>query len=152
MVKATIVLTIAGPAEDKVYWETCKQQIEQLPFNIQCNYIGPQANEQLYHLLLQNHLFILPTTGENFGHVIIEALLAGRPVLISDQTPWLNLTEKHAGWHLPLDNIASFATVIEAVASYNQEAFDTIARNAWQYARNFSHNPHLTKPYLQLFS
>jgi glycosyltransferase involved in cell wall biosynthesis len=152
MVKAKIVLTIAGPVEDEVYWETCKQQIAQLPSNIQCNYIGPQANEQLYQLLLQNHLFVLPTTGENFGHAIIEALLAGRPVLISDQTPWLNLTEQQAGWQLPLDNIAAFAAVIEAVASYNQEAFDSIAGNAWQYAHNFSQDPHLTKPYLQLFS
>lgn len=152
MVKATITLTIAGPVEDEVYWETCKQQIAHLPLNIQCNYIGPQANDQLHQLLLQNHLFILPTTGENFGHAIIEALLAGRPVLISDQTPWLNLTEQHAGWHLPLDNISSFAAVIEAVASYNQDAFDIIALNAWQYANNFSQDPHLTKPYLQLFS
>jgi len=152
MVKATVVLTIAGPVEDEVYWETCKQQIAQLPLNIHCNYIGPQANEQLYPLLLQNHLFVLPTTGENFGHAIIESLLAGRPVLISDQTPWLNLTEHHAGWHLPLDNIASFAAVIEAVASYNQDAFDIIAGNAWHYAHNFSQDPHLTKPYLQLFS
>ena len=152
MVKATVVLTIAGPAEDEVYWETCKQVITQLPSNIKCNYIGPQANDQLYSLLLQNHLFVLPTTGENFGHAIIESLLAGRPVLISDQTPWLNLTEQHAGWHLPLDNMASFAAVIEEVATYNQEVFDSIAGNAWQYAHNFSQDPHLTKPYLQLFS
>ena len=152
MVKATIILTIAGPAEDKVYWENCKQQIALLPSNILCNYIGPQKNDRLYQLLLQNHLFVLPTTGENFGHAIIEALLAGRPVLISDQTPWLNLADKLAGWHLPLNNIASFAAVIEEVASYNQQAFDLICGNAWQYAHNFSQNPHLTEPYLQLFS
>ena len=152
MVKASIVLTIAGPVEDEVYWETCKQQIAQLPANIQCSYIGPQANNQVHQLLLQNHLFILPTTGENFGHVIIEALLAGRPVLISDQTPWLNLAEQHAGWHLPLNNMTAFAAVIDEVAGYNQEAFDTVAGNAWQYAHNFSQDPNLIKPYLQLFS
>ncbi len=152
LVKATVALTIAGPVEDEMYWNNCKQQIANLPSNIQCNYIGPQAHDKLYQLLLQNHLFILPTTGENFGHVIIEALLAGRPVLISDQTPWLNLKEQHAGWHLPLDNLASFAAVIEAVASYSQEAFDSVGENAWQYAHNFSQDPLLTKPYLQLFS
>lgn len=152
LVKATIVLTIAGPAENEEYWKTCKQQITQLPSNIQCNYIGPQTNDKLYQLLLQNHLFVLPTTGENFGHVIIEALLAGRPVLISDQTPWLNLREHHAGWHLPLNDLASFAAIIEEVAEYSQNAFNTISANAWKYGHNFSQDSHLTKPYLQLFS
>ncbi len=152
LVKANVELTIAGPIEDEAYWETCKQHMAQLPSNIQCNYIGPQANKQLHQLLLQNHLFILPTTGENFGHAIIEALMAGRPVLISDQTPWLNLAEQHAGWNLPLNNITGFAAVMEEVAGYSQEAFDTIAGNAWQYAHNFSQNPTLIKPYLQLFS
>lgn len=151
-VKADVTLTIAGPAEDEVYWETCKQQIAQLPSNIQCSYIGPQANNQLHQLLLHNHLFILPTAGENFGHAIIEALLAGRPVLISDQTPWLNLAEQHVGWHLPLNNTTDFAAVIEEVAGYNQDAFDNIAKNSWQYAHNFSQDTNLIKPYLQLFS
>ena len=33
-------------------------------------------------------LFTFPTRGENFGHVIPEALSAGTPIILSDQTPW----------------------------------------------------------------
>ena len=32
-------------------------------------------------------LLFLPTKGENFGHVILESMSAGTPVLISDTTP-----------------------------------------------------------------
>jgi glycosyltransferase involved in cell wall biosynthesis len=36
----------------------------------------------------QYDLFVFPTRGENFGHVIIESLSVGTPVLLSDRTPW----------------------------------------------------------------
>ena len=53
--------------------------------------------------LAKNDLFFFPAHGENYGHVIAEAMAAGCPVLISDQTAWRNLEEKGAGWDLPLD-------------------------------------------------
>ena len=31
---------------------------------------------------------MLPTRGENFGHVIFEAISNGLPSMISDKTPW----------------------------------------------------------------
>ena len=38
---------------------------------------------------LANIIFsVFPTRGENFGHVIPEALSAGTPILLSDQTHW----------------------------------------------------------------
>ena len=42
--------------------------------------------------------------GENFGHVFLEALAAGCPLIISNKTPWLELKEKGVGWDLPIDN------------------------------------------------
>ena len=50
----------------------------------------------------------MPTLGENFGHVILEALCGGTPVLLSNQTPWLHLEEKGIGWDVPLDDAEGF--------------------------------------------
>ena len=59
-------------------------------------------------------LFLLPTRGENFCHAVFDALEAGLPVLISDQTPWQDLAG--AGYALPLAEPAAFATAIEQFA------------------------------------
>lgn len=151
-VKRMITLTIVGPVEDENYWMECEKMIRQLPVEIQVNYAGPRQNPELPALLQQHHLFVLPTTGENFGHAIFEALLAGRPVLISDQTPWLDLNEKKAGWVLPLDNPAKFAAIINELAECSQDDFDQYAKAAWSYANQFIQNPGLTGQYKKLFT
>ena len=147
-----ITLTIVGPVEDEAYWQECKRSISLMPVNIIVNYLGAKPKYELFALIQQHHLFILPTTGENFGHSIFEALSVGRPVLISDQTPWLNLEVQHAGWDLPLLQPEKFVAVIKKVAGYNQTQFDVCASGAWQYADDFIHQTVAKKQYLKLFT
>jgi glycosyltransferase involved in cell wall biosynthesis len=150
--KAKIELSIIGPIEDQAYWDECKKKITQLPDNISVENLGTKQNSQLTAILQQHHLFILPTTGENFGHAIFEAISVGRPVLISDQTPWLQLNKEKAGWDLPLSEPNSFVAAIETAAAWDQQQFDEYARGAWQYAHNFITNPNLIGEYHQLFA
>jgi glycosyltransferase involved in cell wall biosynthesis len=49
-------------------------------------------------------LFLLPSHSENFGLVIVEALAAGVPTLVTDTTPWLSLNPKHCGWCVSWEN------------------------------------------------
>jgi glycosyltransferase involved in cell wall biosynthesis len=150
-VKTDVELTVVGPVEDNVYWAECGKAIDQLGKNIKVCYPGPRRNDELMPLLHQHHIFVLPTTGENFGHSIFEALLAGRPVLISDQTPWLDLTSKKAGWDLPLNDAGGFARIVEEVADWDQTTFDEWGGAAWSYANSFIKNPELTNQYIGLF-
>ena len=90
--------------------------------------------------------------GENFGHSIFESLLAGRPVLISDQTPWLNLNTFNVGWDIPLNQQPAFINALEAAAAWNQEDFNKSSQAAWHYANEFINQPSLSKYYYQLFS
>ncbi len=70
--------------------------------------------------MLSGHdLFFLPTLGENFGHVIYEALSAGLPVLLSDQTPWGQVNAQGAGWCFPLDSVQKLSDQIDEVASWS---------------------------------
>jgi len=151
-VKASVELTIIGPVEDESYWDQCKKKIKQLPANIKVEYCGTKKNEELFIILQQHHLFVLPTTGENFGHAIFEAFLAGRPVLISDQTPWLKLADRKAGWDVPLDQPEYYTSIIEKIASWDQQQYDEYAMAAWQYAKHFISNPALIEQYNNLFS
>ena len=54
-------------------------------------YTGEATHRDLQRRLSTYDVMILPTLGENFGHIIVEAWAAGCPVLISDRTPWRRL-------------------------------------------------------------
>ena len=86
------------------------------------------------------HLFLLPTRGENFGHVILEALSAGCPVLISDQTPWRGLESSGIGWALPLTEPERFRAVLNQCIAMDESKFIHRSRQATRYAAAWAQN------------
>ncbi len=110
--RVPVVFDIFGPVSDEAYWRECQTSIAKLPGNIQVNYRGAIPNAQVAATLAGYDAFLLPTEGENFGHAIFDALAAGLPVILSDQTPWTDLERQQAGWSLPLDRPEAFAGAI----------------------------------------
>jgi hypothetical protein len=78
--------------------------------------------------------------------------MAGRPVIISDQTPWRNLEEKHAGWDLSLDNNAVFAATISRLAAFEQKEYNRLCMAAWNLGEDHSDNSALLENYITMFS
>ena len=79
------------------------------------------------------HLFFFPTLGENFGHVIIEALVAGCPILISDQTPWRNLETAGVGWDIPLDQPEKFTELLQQCVDMDNASMQEFSARAMEY-------------------
>ena len=100
--KGDITFRIAGPIDDSAYWARCQKLIATLGANIRTESAGPIATSEVADWFGRHGLFFLPTANESFGFVILEAMLAGCPVLISDQTRWRDLRQKGIGWDLPL--------------------------------------------------
>lgn len=115
-VRGDVAFTVYGPVDDVAYWEACRRRIAALPANVRVEHAGPLRREQVADALASHHLFLFPTLGENFGHVVLEALLAGLPVLTSDRTPWGGLEPAGAGWALPLEQPERFRAVLQAYA------------------------------------
>ncbi|WP_421535360.1 glycosyltransferase family 4 protein [Pseudomonas marginalis] len=105
---------IYGPKEDLPYWAHCEQLLSSLPDHIQYNYCGTVMPDDVREIFSAYDLFLFPTQGENYGHVIAESISAGTPVLLSDRTPWRSLEQDNLGWVLPLGAPQSFARVIDA--------------------------------------
>ena len=126
---------IVGPAEDAGYWEICRKLISDLPPNIKVSYRGAFPHEQVARVLAEYELLLLPTLGENFGHVILESLLAGCPVLLSDQTPWRNLEKLGAGWDLSLDQQQRFVDVLRTCVNMNENEHRKLREGARELGR-----------------
>ncbi|MGN5376481.1 glycosyltransferase [Sphingomonas hankookensis] len=116
-VKAPVVFTIHGPREDEGYWQDCAAVIARMPSNIEIVEGGPVEPADVVPALAQHDLFFLPTQGENYGHVIGEALEAGLRILISDRTPWRGLAAEDVGDDLPLGARSAFVQAIEQAAA-----------------------------------
>lgn len=120
-VKQPVDYHIYGPVEDSTYWAACEEAIKNLPENISVKYMGELHPSEVVTTLSKYDLFFMPTLGENYGHVIAEAMCAGVPILIANTTPWRNLEAQGIGWDLPLENSADFARVIDEVAEISPE-------------------------------
>ncbi len=129
-VKEKMHFTIYGPAEDQEYWRKCQEALKQMRDNVTWTYQGDVPTEQVQVVLAQNDVFFLPTLGENYGHVIFEALSVGCIPVISDQTPWQRIMDQGAGYVLPLDGC--FAEVLDSLARNTHR--DEIASKAVQIA------------------
>ncbi|MCW3082849.1 MAG: glycosyl transferase family protein [Bacteroidetes bacterium] len=150
-VKEEVEFDFYGPVYDQEYWSECKLVLDELPQNVKANYKGSIDSGKVPKLLKNYHFMFMPTTGENFGHIILQSLSAGTPVIISDQTPWKHLPEKHTGWDLPLDKPSAFAEAIDSCASMAQADYDRMSKAAYQQALEYVNNPAIIEQNRHLF-
>jgi glycosyltransferase involved in cell wall biosynthesis len=143
---------IYGESEDAGYWEEAKQIIAGLPENVSIKIFGALSHELVNQTMEANHIFILPSLGENFGHAIFEAWSAGRPALISNKTPWHFLKKQLTGWDLSLDNPQPWLNALEEAANWDQSAFDSWSRNSREFAERHVNQFNLKQEYIKLFS
>jgi len=136
-VGGTVEFDVFGPIEDASYWSRCLEAIERLPVGITVHHHGPLPPSAVSHTLARYDALFLPSLGENFGFVIVEAMQAGCPVLISDRTRWQALEEHNAGWALPLDEPDAFADVIRTLCASDDDARERRREGATAYASTF---------------
>jgi glycosyltransferase involved in cell wall biosynthesis len=129
-----ITFDIYGPLEDTDLWQECVRLIQRTQPNVRISYYGSVAPGEVGKILSQYHFFILPTLGENFGHVILEALSAGCPTITSDQTPWTDLEGKGIGWDLPLQERRHWTTILQRCVNMDQVAYEQMSGLARRFA------------------
>ncbi len=142
---------IYGPVEDPNYLKELNKQIQGLPPQIEVNFKGPVAPPDMAGVLAPYHFSVLTSKGENFGHAIFEALLAGKPVLISDRTPWKNLEEKKVGFDISLQKPEEMKRAIKVALQMDAKAYTDWSRAAWEFARDFREAPKLMAQNRALF-
>ena len=135
-VQQPTIYHIYGPIEDLEYWTKCEALINTLPAHIDVQYKGVLHPNNVLQTISTYDVFFMPTKGENYSHVIAEALRAGLPILIANTTPWRNLQEQGIGWDLPLDNIKAFSDAIEKLASMTPNEHHQMRGTVLAWAKN----------------
>ncbi|HWA82726.1 MAG TPA: glycosyltransferase family 4 protein, partial [Fimbriimonadaceae bacterium] len=132
-VQGSAIFTIYGPSENAAYQAECEETARSLPPDVTCIWAGPVPPDAVATELSRHHFFLLPTLGENFGHVVVEALGAGCPVLLSDRTPWKDLDEQSAGWVLPLEEPGAWQHALQRCLDMEDPAYQEMRRQARAY-------------------
>ncbi len=94
-----VKVNIVGPAEDENYLNSL---LSLSKGGLEITYSGAFAHKDLGETFIETHFLLMPTSHENFGHAIIESWGFGRPVLLSDNTPWKDLQKEGLGYCTPL--------------------------------------------------
>lgn len=118
-VAGEVSLDVMGPVSDPAYWKSCQAAAAEFP-GLSFHSLGPIPHESVLNRLCQYDLFVFPTQGESFGHVILESLMAGCPVLISTATPWQDLEPEQAGWVIPLESPSRFEQTLQRVVEMDE--------------------------------
>ena len=120
-----------GTVYDEAYFSRCKAAIAILPEGIEVVWHGQLPNEEGVRVLTDSHALFMPSVGENFGHTMLEALSVGRPLVISDRTPWKQLEASSAGWDLPLEVPDRFTDVLQHLVDMDQTIYDRLVGGAY---------------------
>ena len=149
--ESEIYFDIYGPLEEPSYWEECQRIIDKMPSNIHVSHHGELTYPEVSSTLKQYHFLYLPTSTENYGHAIVECLVHGIPVIISDQTPWKSLSEYKAGWDIPVTEEQKYIEVLNSCCKMDAEEYIKWAIGARAYAERFIVTDEVKNENLSLF-
>lgn len=129
-VKAQADFDIYGPIGEIRYWRRCQRLIADLPSNVCARYLGELRPDQVKETFAKYDAFILPTRGENFGHVIAESLSSGCPVICSRRTPWTQVLLEGGGAALEEVDAEALSREIESWANRTPVQRDSAKQTA----------------------
>lgn len=151
-VKAPVLFSIYGPIESQSYWSQCEALIRDLPKHIEVKYGGPIEYSNVKSILYENDVFFLPTKGENFGHVFLESLSVGVPIITSDQTPWRELSEKGLGWDISLNKPNDYVEALDNAAKWSEIDKAKMYNNCINFYTKVANDPEALQANLELFN
>ena len=134
--KHKIDLNIYGFIEEKEYWSRCKTEMKNLPFSLNIAYKGAINSLNKIDIFNKHHFLFLLVKSENFGHIVYECISAGRPVFISDNTPWSALKKIEGGIVTNL-NKNNILNSLERIIHLSNADYLRMCKNALKFSKKF---------------
>lgn len=150
-----VTFDLFGPKEDPEYWMECSALIDNINktrSNIQVSYRGsldPMTAKTIYS---SYDCFLFPTASENYGHVIVESLFSGCPVIISRGTTPFDDCHERAGFVAELDNPREFTLYMEKIARMDETQYNSICEKLSIYIEEKFQTDKLRQEYLNMLT
>lgn len=149
---APMSVDVYGPEEDESYARECKTAAAGCPSNIVFTFHGAIPPESSRDILSQYDVLLMPTRGENFGHVIAEALSVSCPVICSAETQWTEVLTNGGGAVVTSNVPGEWRNAIERFALATPEvrmSYRLHAGMAYARWRDESKGPHVLSMMLE---
>jgi len=143
---------VYGPIDDRRYWEECQKRTKSLPDTVIVRYRDAIPRELVPSVAANHDFFLMPTRGENFGYVILEAMAAGCPVILSDLTPWRDVTDRGVGWSLPLEDRELWRSVLQECIDMEQKTYTKYSLRAREFVEAWATSNNHVERTFQLFN
>lgn len=142
---------IYGPIEQKNYWNKCKKAIAETNDNIVIKYCGALNPVEAKEVFKSYDCFLFPTLSENYGHVIVEAILSNCPCVISrDTTPWDDI-HGNGGFSIYLEEKDEFVRTLNKISNMNEIEYTELCEKTSRYTDNKLKTGELTFGYKNMF-
>lgn len=125
-----VELNIVGSFEDSGFESQCRRLISNLDDKISITFSGALERNDVLKSMRAADLMVFPTAGENFGHVIAEALSQSCPVMCSTYTPWTQRLDQGGGLSVEPNTPKAWTESIESFIAQGPEAWEAAARQA----------------------
>jgi len=131
-----LTFDVYGTSEDPAYLGQLRALAARLPTNVRCAFPGPVRPDEVHRTLDGYQFFLYPSFHESFGHGILEAMLVGLPVMISDGTFWTGLAEQGAGFDVPLLDERLFEARLQQLVDLDDAAYRRLCESTSRFARS----------------
>ena len=113
-----VVLDIVGGGEEKTALEN---KIVECGLSKQVHLLGVKSHEEVCDLLCQSDCFVLSSSSETFGIVIIEALAKGLPVVSTASGGPQTFMRKEDGLLIPIEDVAALTNALKYMVEHHKE-------------------------------
>jgi glycosyltransferase involved in cell wall biosynthesis len=132
-------MIIAGQ-DERGHLQEVKRAVQASGLQEHFKFIGTVEGEAKERLFREADLFILPSSSENFGLVVAEALSYGVPVITTKGTPWQGLVKNRCGWWVELGVRPLSEAIQAAILLTDAERYAMGRRGRCFVAEAFSFN------------
>jgi glycosyltransferase involved in cell wall biosynthesis len=141
-------IIIAGKAwldYEVEYQKELNKLISKLEMKDKIVFAGHVEKENKDRLIKDAYFLVLPSKSENFGNVVLEALINGTPVIASTGTPWQSLEEYGTGYWVET-NTESIKDAIESAIHLSPDEYVNMSGNSIELVKSiYDVNSHENK-------